>query len=141
MRILFPSLLLILLASSSFSQSIVDKELLLNSCNNSKYAEKSITYTFSQRHKVTNFLVKPLLFVYQKFLSKQISAECLYHTSCSEYSKLLYKRYGFTKATLSTIDRLMRCDRLSELDIKAIDRDKKTGKKIETTNYYLFHSK
>lgn len=61
-----------------------------------------------------------LLFTYQKWLSPQISADCLYSPSCSEYSKRLFKHYGVIGGIITSSDRLMRCDRISATTINPV---------------------
>ncbi|HEX3008068.1 MAG TPA: membrane protein insertion efficiency factor YidD [Bacteroidales bacterium] len=77
-----------------------------------------------------------LLFTYQKWLSPQVSADCLYSPSCSEYSKQLFKRYGFIGGIITSSDRLMRCDRISATTINPISIGK-DGKVHETTDRYV----
>lgn len=74
-----------------------------------------------------------LLFTYQKWLSPQISADCLYSPSCSEYSKRLFKRFGVIGGIITSSDRLMRCDRISATTINpvSIGHDGKVHEDVE----------
>lgn len=67
-----------------------------------------------------------LLFVYQNSISQHFSADCLYHPSCSEFSKQCVHQYGFIKGGLLTIDRLNRCNRIAGADIRPWEIDLKT---------------
>lgn len=62
-----------------------------------------------------------LLFIYQKFLSPQISANCAYHPSCSSFSMSSIKRYGFIKGIALSADRLTRCNGIAAKDISFLD--------------------
>ncbi len=77
-----------------------------------------------------------LMFGYQKLISPQISAECLYSPSCSEYSRQLIRRYGIIKGIIYSSDRIMRCDRISATTISPVSRNEKDGKVYESTERY-----
>lgn len=59
---------------------------------------------------------------YQKYFSRFICANCRYVPTCSEYSKLCFQKYGFTKACLKTFWRILRCNPFSRggLDLPLI---------------------
>ncbi len=46
---------------------------------------------------------------YKKYISKQISANCQFSSSCSSFMLDARKRFGFGKGLLLGIDRLSRC--------------------------------
>ena len=100
-----------------------------------------IEFGFSNGQRVLNLTLGPWLYTYQRYLSPQISASCLYHPTCSEYSRHLFHALNPLKAFFSTVDRLMRCDRLAATDIRIIQIDRISGKKGETVNYYKFSDK
>jgi Uncharacterized conserved protein len=77
-----------------------------------------------------------LMYTYQKFFSPQISADCLFVPSCSEYSKLLFKRYGFFGGIITSADRLMRCDRISATAIHPVSINESDGKVHESVDRY-----
>ncbi|HOP02942.1 MAG TPA: membrane protein insertion efficiency factor YidD [Tenuifilaceae bacterium] len=101
-----------------------------------KYHERVVKYGFGKKKSVSNILFAPPLYVYQKFISAQISASCLYNPSCSEFSHRAFTCYSFPKAFLSSIDRIMRCDRLSAIDIPKDMVDPVSHKKNEDIDYY-----
>ncbi|MDX9852914.1 MAG: membrane protein insertion efficiency factor YidD [Tenuifilaceae bacterium] len=109
-----------------------------NNDSNPQFIERKVTFGFGKGKPLANIVLGPFMYGYQKFISPQISAQCLYHPTCSEYGKHLFHTYGGLKAFLSTADRLMRCDRISATDIHEIDVDPHTHKKNETTDYYSF---
>jgi len=77
-----------------------------------------------------------MLFLYQQLFSVQISASCLYHTSCSEFSKHLLKDYGVIKGVPLSADRLTRCNRIAATDIHPLKIDEHSHKVLETTEIY-----
>jgi len=58
-----------------------------------------------------------LLTFYQKYISRQISADCIFKPSCSRYSRACIDKYGLIKGVLMTGDRLTRCNGFSARDI------------------------
>jgi len=50
-----------------------------------------------------------LLTTYQQVISPQISASCVYETSCSRFSRIAIKKFGVIKGIALTADRLSRC--------------------------------
>ena len=63
------------------------------------------------------------LYVYQNLFSQHLSASCLYHPSCSDFSKQAVKEYGLIKGTLLSFDRLSRCNRIAATDLDPGDID------------------
>jgi putative component of membrane protein insertase Oxa1/YidC/SpoIIIJ protein YidD len=88
------------------------------------------------KYNPVSLSLSSLLFTYQKWLSPQISAECLYSPSCSEYSKQLFKRYGLIGGVITSSDRLMRCDRISATTLSPVSMGR-DGKVHETTDRYV----
>ena len=92
--------------------------------------DKIINSTFSIYHKPTvlkrkvlnlkdkNFLLKlnPLLYlaagslyIYQSVFSEQISANCTYEISCSEYTKKSIEKHGLVKGSIIGLHQLSNC--------------------------------
>ncbi len=82
-----------------------------------------------------------LMFMYQKFISPQFSAGCLYEPGCSDFSKALLKQYGVIKGTCCSADRLMRCNRLSATDFRKTMPKKKHNRVSESLKYYQISKK
>ncbi|WP_082026529.1 membrane protein insertion efficiency factor YidD [Flammeovirga sp. OC4] len=53
-------------------------------------------------------VVKSIRF-YQKYLSERLGNRCVYNPSCSRYSEMAFRKKGFYKGLILTIDRLKRC--------------------------------
>ncbi len=77
-----------------------------------------------------------MMFMYQRFISPQLPSQCLYVESCSYFSKNLIYEYGLIKGVFTTSDRLMRCNRVSALDVHPLFIDQKTGRVQETVEIY-----
>lgn len=58
-----------------------------------------------------------LLNIYQKHISVQISADCLYSLSCSRYSREIVNKKGLVLGVLLSADRLTRCSGFCAKDI------------------------
>jgi len=61
------------------------------------------------------------MWVYQNTLSPQLSRECPYEITCSNFSKQAIEKLGLFKGVLVSADRLMRCNPFS---LSRVDEDK-----------------
>ena len=77
-----------------------------------------------------------MMFVYQRFMSPQLPSECLYHPSCSSFSKSLVSEYGLVLGIAATADRLFRCNRVAVFDIHPMHLDEQSGKVHEDPGIY-----
>ncbi len=96
------------------SQSDIEK-IKTKSFEKKEYNERYVYYGFTKGKKTFNPLYHILsssMYVYQKYISSQLSRGCAFNPSCSEYSKALIKEYGIIKGTFLTSDRLTRCTRI-----------------------------
>ena len=81
----------------------------------------SVEYVQDYRHSAqlswswnpAKLLIRSVLFVYQREITYQMGSSCLYGPSCSEFSRRAFELYKPGKGLLLSIDRLMRCNRLS----------------------------
>lgn len=84
-----------------------------------KNMEKTLHQLNSPAHKkhthkgLGNFLLN----IYQKHISVQISADCLYALSCSRYSREIVNKRGLIIGVLLSADRLTRCSAFCAKDI------------------------
>lgn len=69
-------------------------------------------------------LFSGLFLGYKALLSSQDGASCTFTPSCSEYGMIAVKKKGILIGTISTFDRLTRCNGLSP---EKYGRDAKTG--------------
>ena len=127
-----------------FSQGNRDSYLLLTHdfSDSLMLQKRTVSFGITRSNSVVlkynpvSLVFSGLMFTYQKWISPQISAECLYSPSCSEYSKLLFQEFGFFKGMFTSADRLMRCDRISATTINPVSVDEKDGKVHEDVNRY-----
>ncbi|MFI5164329.1 MAG: membrane protein insertion efficiency factor YidD [Bacteroidia bacterium] len=83
------------------------------------------------------FLYIPL-YLYQKFLSEQISAGCEFDRSCSNYSIAAIKEFGFLKGIFLTADRLTRCNGQAQAETQSYLINHSNGKVIDEPSMYHF---
>ncbi len=93
------------------------------------------------RYNPINLTFGAMMFVYQRFMSPQLPSTCLYHPSCSAFSKSLIKEYGLVVGVVSTADRLFRCNRVAVFDIHPMHFDEQSGKVIEEPSIYRINPK
>ena len=126
---LYVLVILVSANQASFSQDFLktDLELIRNERMEKTDHQKSVRpYIYSAntpaytRFNPVNMVFGGLLFFYQNALSQQFSATCLYHPSCSEFSKQSISRYGLLKGIFLSSDRIMRCNRIAATSIHPI---------------------
>ena len=76
------------------------------------------------------------LYVYQKFVSEQISARCEFEPSCSNFGVQSLKVLGLIKGLFLTADRLTRCNGQAQPETKYYLIDHYTGKVIDEPRMY-----
>jgi|SRR6185312_127826 len=76
------------------------------------------------------------LFIYQKFISEQISATCEFEPSCSNFGVQSLKVLGLLKGLFLTADRLMRCNGQAQPEAQYYLIDHYTGKVIDEPSMY-----
>ncbi|MBS1592095.1 MAG: membrane protein insertion efficiency factor YidD [Bacteroidetes bacterium] len=79
------------------------------------------------------YLFKGAMLLYQNVISQQLSKICPYEITCSNYSKQAIKKYGIAKGIFLGADRLMRCNRISILDVNLSNINEHSGKIIDNT--------
>lgn len=80
------------------------------------------------------------LTVYQKVISPQISANCLYQQSCSGFSRAAIAEFGIVKGIALTADRLSRCNRVAATTINQF-RVTESGKVYDLPIMYRLSAK
>lgn len=123
----------------AFAQNAGDVALL-RKLDNADKSETEVSYLLKNEKRV---LIKynPLahlfagsLFFYQSVISRQISAECPYEISCSNFARQAIASYGLIKGVALASDRMMRCNKMAGADIHElmIGPDKKIIDPLET---------
>ena len=87
-------------------------------------------YDFAKNPKNGLQLIFSGLFLFYKYFisSQDLPGICNFHPSCSEYGILSIKKNGVLVGTLSTFDRLTRCNGLNK---DQYVRDEKTGRLLD----------
>lgn len=91
---------------------------------------------FFIKYNPVSLVAGGFMYFYQSALSRQLSATCGFNPSCSEMGKGLIKTYGIFKGTFCTADRLMRCNKISFVNVKVQEFDREDGKVHESVDYY-----
>lgn len=93
--------------------------------------------SFLSRYNPFSLILSSALFGYQKIMSGQISSNCPYEVSCSNFAKSSLSRFGLIKGTALAIDRVTRCNKLSSADFHPI-RINAAGKIEDNPSNYTF---
>lgn len=56
-----------------------------------------------------NRLAVSALETYQRWVSPLLPSACRFHPTCSEYARLSFQKYGFLRASWSSLRRLAKC--------------------------------
>lgn len=94
-------LCLVFITKTSFSQAQVD--------SNSRLAKIFNVYQVNTNEKTSTEYKKVKLGFYKKHLSKQISSNCEFNITCSQFMKDGITHFGVFKGVLLGIDRVSRC--------------------------------
>lgn len=87
------------------------------------------------RYNPISLLFGSMLFVYQSVISSQISADCPYEISCSNFSKQAIRKFGLLKGVPISADRLTRCSKIAIKDLHPL-RINEDGMIVDSTSYY-----
>jgi putative component of membrane protein insertase Oxa1/YidC/SpoIIIJ protein YidD len=136
--------LFLFISIDAFSQSNNnDLKLIASHYSKSKVPIIRKSVFFKTKHKWVaynpiNLAFKGSLFFYQNVISQQISAQCLYDVSCSDFSKQSIQKFGLLKGVFLSADRILRCNRISALDIPISEINDSTGRCNETPDRFTF---
>lgn len=97
---------------------------------------RSRSKNFLVRYNPISLALGGLMYTYQRIISPQLPSECIYQHSCSAFSKDLIFEYGIVKGVFTTSDRLMRCNRLSALDVHPLLISEESGRVKESIDIY-----
>lgn len=130
---------------SAFSQmSDIDLIIQKDSTKEEYKNIRKVTYLFKDKNAFIKYNPLSLffggaLYIYQKYISIQIGANCPYEISCSTFSKLCIQKYGLLYGIPLTSDRLTRCTRLASFDlIRGVEYNARTNKIYDNLEIYSF---
>ncbi len=89
---------------SSQNNNLLNRYLIQQVFNENK--DTTVQYkSFQKKNSQTSIII-----FYQKFISEQIQANCIYETSCSEYTKQQILKNGFLNGLLSGFNQWFSCN-------------------------------
>lgn len=97
----------------SFCQAQLSPDLQLGAQHNASIQAPDHTWhkaEFAFNPNPITLIGNAALFVYQKELTYQVHSHCIYHPSCSEFTRSAIAEYGILKGTMLGLDRLTRCN-------------------------------
>ncbi|MFM7850688.1 MAG: membrane protein insertion efficiency factor YidD [Flammeovirgaceae bacterium] len=130
-------LLVTLSLGSAYAQYVKTDFALLKE----KDAEDKVEVVQSgKKHKLNpiNWVYHGSIGLYQKHISAQLGANCIYEVTCSRFSRKLVEEFGVIKGSLLSLDRVGRCNKLYYMESSPV-RLNKAGKIIETVQDYHLH--
>lgn len=138
-NILLCGMLLLAFTMGQLRAQVSDLELLAESGSAPTVSfgkvEKSKQSPFL-RYNPVYWLLNGALTGYQKVISPQISADCLYELSCSRFSRVAIQEFGIFKGIALTADRISRCNRVAATSIELLRINMQTGKVVDTPAMY-----
>lgn len=89
-----------------------------------------------ERYNPVSLLLAGSLRTYSSVISPQLGSNCIYHTSCSVFSRQAISEAGLADGILLTADRISRCNRIAGSDTPFHRIDEETGLiRDEVTRY------
>lgn len=139
-KVLFCGFLSLICARQSVAQSALQHDLAL--LQQQAQAEKAIIeperkITFNQQWNPLSWIYQGGVAFYQKNVSMQIAANCIFETTCSHFSKALVQEFGVLGGSLLTVERLSRCNRISLVETSPLHFNK-SGKLVDRVDTYRF---
>ena len=93
---------------------------------------------FSKINPIANVL-KAAMYLYQNVISAQLSKECPYELTCSNFSKQAIKKFGLFKGVFISADRITRCNRIALLDVNTANINQNNGSIKDPLSKYCAH--
>jgi len=106
---------------------------------NNKKAMKTRSQSALARYNPVTLALTGSMYLYQNVLSAQMGRQCLYNPSCSNFSKQAIAEFGLVKGVFLTADRLLRCNRISALDLNLLNLNPKSGRFTDLPRQYRLH--
>jgi putative component of membrane protein insertase Oxa1/YidC/SpoIIIJ protein YidD len=88
------------------------------------------------KYNPVSLTFRGLMYLYQNVITVQLSKECPYYYTCSNYAKKAIHECGLLKGVLLAGDRLMRCNRISLLDVSTLYVDETTHTILDEPSMY-----
>lgn len=123
---------------------VSDFSLVNKKINETKFSNYKPEYLFKESKSYIKYnpitaVPGGLMYLYQKIISPQIFADCLYENSCSKFSVQVIRRYGLFKGISLSADRLSRCNQFAGEDINPVRINPETNRVIDNVEWYHNH--
>lgn len=92
--------------------------------------------SFAAEYNPVSLTLKGTMLLYQRVISPQLSRQCPYEITCSNFSKHAIHEFGIVKGVFLSADRILRCNRIGLLDVHPLDFNDITGKIYDPPNKY-----
>lgn len=89
-----------------------------------------------ERFNPVSLVMAGSLYGYQNAISPQLSNRCIYHPSCSAFSREIISERGLIPGVFLTADRISRCNRISAMDAPQHRFEFRLGRIIDETERY-----
>lgn len=91
------------------------------------------------KYNPVSMVLEGSMWLYQNVISPELSSPCPYEISCSNFAKQSITAFGVVKGMAIAADRLMRCNRISLMDIPSVDFDQATHHILDDPSRYRWH--
>lgn len=91
------------------------------------------------KYNPVSLTLKGSMWLYQHVISPELSSPCPYEISCSNFAKKSIEEFGVVKGMAIAADRLMRCNRISLMEIPAMDFDPVSHHILDDPSRYKWH--
>jgi putative membrane protein insertion efficiency factor len=137
MQKLFPILFFLFYLLSAKAQHI-DGDVLIHIQTETNQAAFHETYKTHLKFSFnpTKMVLFIPLFLYQRFISEQLSASCEFEPSCSNFALQSIQKLGFFKGLFLAADRLTRCNGEAQPETQYYLIDHHSGKVIDEPEMY-----
>jgi len=116
-----------------------DREIMLSasSAEEIEFVEERQERKFVQKINPFYWAYTGLVTFYQRNISVQIAANCIYEETCSRFSRKLVNEKGILGGMVLSLDRLARCNKVTLAETSPL-RFNQQGKVIEHLHEYNF---
>lgn len=93
-------------------------------------------HSFVAKINPVSNMLKAAMYLYQNVISAQLSKDCPYEITCSNFSKQAIKEFGIFKGLFLSADRITRCNRIAILDLNPNEINQANGSIKDSLSKY-----
>lgn len=97
-----------------YAQNSSDLQLILSHRQNIKVVSKDAST--DKRRRIVPYVFKPGFLVFKHGIYNQMGLTCIFDRPCIDFCGDLIERFGLVKGYFLSIDRIVRCNRLTPLE-------------------------